>query len=119
MRRFLALALLSCPSVLAQPQTLNRAVQAPAGALTVAESGATLALDCAGRSVTVAGGGNTLSLQGVCDFVNVTGSGNVITLGGARVLQFLGNDNRVTWTRRPRYVFTNARTTGNTAAQAR
>ncbi|WP_102127122.1 DUF3060 domain-containing protein [Deinococcus planocerae] len=110
MRHLLALALLSGSPVLAQPQTLNRAVQAPAGALT---------LDCAGRSVTVAGGGNTLSLQGVCDFVNVTGSGNVITLEGARALQFLGNDNRVTWTKRPRYVFTNARTTGNTAEQAR
>lgn len=117
MRRPLALALLSCSPVLAQ--SLNRVVQAPAGTLTVTENAATLTLDCAGRSVTVAGNGNTVTLGGACDFVNVTGSGNVITLAGARVLQFLGNDNRVTWTKRPRYVFTNARTTGNTAEPAR
>lgn len=116
MRHLLLLALLAGPSALAQ--TINGTLQAPANALTLADSGQTRTLDCTGQNVVIAGSDNTLTLTGRCNFVNVTGSRNTLSVSEVYTLQLTGNDNRVTWTKRPRYVFIQANTTGNTVGRA-
>ena len=102
----------------APAQTLAGRAQVPPGAVNLTDSRAARSFDCVGQSVVLAGSGSAFILTGRCDMVNVTGSDNTIVLAEARVVQFVGNNNHLTWTKRPRYTFTGARTSGNTAGPA-
>ncbi len=116
MTRALPLALLMSSMALAQ--TTTGVARAPANAVSLTDTGATRTYACENRSVIIAGSGSTFTLSGQCDFINVTGSHNTITVNEVRVLQVLGDDNHITWTKRPRYTFINARTSGNTVTPA-